>query len=57
MFHGPGLGGVGLGIDGSGGILIEQNDGNIAPAQFVGQHEAGRAAADNDDIGIEHFYI
>ena len=57
MFHGPGLGRVGLGIDGSGRIPIEQNDGNIAPAQFVGQHQAGRAAADNDDIGIEHFYI
>ena len=50
MLHRPGLGGVGLRVDGRGDIVIQQHGSDAAPAKLVGEHQPGRTAADDDNV-------
>ncbi len=52
MLHGPRLGGVGLRVEGRCRLLVDQHGGDAAPAELIGQHQAARAAADNQDRGF-----
>ncbi|MYF09170.1 MAG: hypothetical protein F4233_15030, partial [Rhodospirillaceae bacterium] len=52
MLHGARLGGVGLGAEGIRPVVVEQRDGNAAPAEFDGEHQPRRPAAGDDDVRI-----
>ena len=52
VLHGAGLGGVGRREPRRRGLLLQQNDRNVAAAELDGEHQPARPAADNDDGAV-----
>src|SRR5439155_21098431 len=52
VLHGARLGGVRLDVLGSAGLLVHEDDGDAAPAELVGEHQAERAAAGDENRGL-----
>lgn len=52
MLHGARLRRIGLRIERSGRLLVDQNGGDTAASQLVGEHEPAGASADDQDVTI-----
>jgi hypothetical protein len=54
MLHGPCLGGIGLGVEGGGGLHVQEQTRNAFAAKFTGQNQAAWAPSSNDDVIFCH---
>ena len=55
MLHRARLGGVGGRQDRGIRLVVDQHGTHPAPAEFMREHEPGRAATNDDDVGLDGF--